>query len=77
MRRYRVLPIQNSEYMNGHTGPDGIMSAPVSHLQQQPKSDISGEEEAPIKYVRCLFPPFQPASTVSELKTSAKLNVSF
>lgn len=26
--RYRVLPIQNSEYKNGHSGPDEILSAP-------------------------------------------------
>lgn len=32
--RYKVLPTQNSEYKNGHTGPNGILSAPVSHLQQ-------------------------------------------
>lgn len=31
--RYRVLPIQNSEYKNGYPGPDGILSAPVSHQQ--------------------------------------------
>lgn len=75
--RYRVLPVQNSEYKNGHTGPDGILSAPVSHLQQRPKSDMDGEVEAPVKYMRYLLPYFLPASTGFELKTSPKLDILF
>lgn len=75
--RYKVLPTQNSEYKNGHTGPNGILSAPVSHLQQQPKSDIDGEVEARIKYMRYLFPLFLPASTAFERKAFPKWDISF